>query len=1333
MLFQGCAMSSPTKHPKQIFLDAVERYAPDQWPDYLNQACGGDADLRRRVEVLLAAHVADQSLLDSPAIAPPATILHPRSEAINTVIGPYTLLQQIGEGGMGTVYLAEQRQPVERRVALKVIKPGMDSRQVIARFEAEQQALALMDHPNIAKVLDAGTTDAGRPYFVMELVAGVPITRYCDEQHLTPRQRLELFVEVCQAVQHAHQKGIIHRDLKPSNVLIAMYDGQPVPKVIDFGVAKATGHKLADQTMFTELGQVVGTLEYMSPEQAEVNQLDIDTRSDIYSLGVLLYELLTGTTPFEKKRLNEAALVELLRIIREEEPPRPSTRLSTTAELASIAANRGLEPKRLSGLVRGDLDWIVMKALDKDRSRRYETANDFAADVLRYLEDEPVSACPPSAAYRLRKFARRNKVVLATVSMVAAALVAGVIGTTWQAIRATHAAERARTAEALAEQRYRSEKSAREQAEAARSDADHARQAAVAARNDAETARDRSDENLRLALEALDKISISAASEWLPRVSETGGRDLALIQEALKFYEAFGARNEDDPTVQWEVGRAYWRIGWLYRGVGRLTEAEAAYERAITVLDRLTVEVPDNPRYREYLTSAHLHLGLVLRDADCLPQAEQAFRECVTLRERLVADYPAEHRYRSSLANSLGNLAELLQSTRRFEEAGRSLERSVELLEELHQEFPRNREYLGILGRWLSCRGNFLRQSGSLDEAERDYRRSLTYREQLAAASDSREIQYDVVRTCSYLADLLLSSDQFADAERVSRQALVIDQRLAELYPGVPLYRNTLVADQKRLEAALSGQGKPEDEPDSLETTTGLAASYASRGAHADAAALYEQLLPLQKAKLGPDHATTLRSMGNLASNYNNLGRYGDAIKLYEQLLPLQKAKLGSDHATTLRSMGNLASIYTNLGRYGDAIKLYEQLLPLQKDKFGLAHPTTLHSMGGLAYSYHNHRRYADAITLAEELLPLQKATFGPNHRDTLRGMARLALSYHNSGGYAAAARLLEETVALQKAHFGPDHRDTLITMSHLARTYVSLRRHVDAVQLLEELIPLQKIEFGVENFATLSCMDRLAGSYAALERHGEAITLYEESLSLKRAHHSAKHGVTFQAMYGLAGSYIAVERPADAVELASQLVEVQPKVADYRSLLGRSLWLSGHWPEAITACEEAVQLEPDNERHHSNLALWLTTCPESEFRNPARALAAARKAVDIAPDSVRGWQILGWAHYRSGNWKSSIAALEKSCQLQGDVGDAGQWFVLALAHGKLAGQAELPEEERGRHNAEARTWFDKAVESMEQVHLTDEYIRGFRGEAVELLKLEDRSVPKRDDSSIRP
>jgi serine/threonine protein kinase/Flp pilus assembly protein TadD len=408
-------MPSPDHLIESLLAAAVELDSEAARREFVERACRGDADLQRRLEELIANHFRAGSFLETPAPGPVATGAEPPvSERPGTRIRPYQLLQSIGEGGMGIVFLAEQQQPLRRRVALKVLKPGMDTRQVIARFEAERQALALMDHPHIARVLDAGETDSGRPYFVMELVRGAPVTDYCDQNRLTPRERLELFVSVCQAVQHAHHKGIIHRDLKPSNVLVTQHDGAPVVKVIDFGIAKATGRQLTGTPLFTGFAQMIGTPLYMSPEQAGLSGLDVDTRSDLHALGVVLYELLTGTTPFDRERLKEVSFDELRRIIREEEPPRPSARISTLGQAApTVSANRQSDPKKLSRLMHGELDWIVMKCLEKDRNRRYETANALAQDVQRYLHNEPVQACPPSALYRFRKFARRNRVGLA--------------------------------------------------------------------------------------------------------------------------------------------------------------------------------------------------------------------------------------------------------------------------------------------------------------------------------------------------------------------------------------------------------------------------------------------------------------------------------------------------------------------------------------------------------------------------------------------------------------------------------------------------------------------------------------------------------------------------------------------------------------------------------------------------------------------------------------------------------------------------------------------------------------------------------------------------------
>jgi WD40 repeat protein len=455
----GSCKQSPSRLVS-LFEAAVELGSPEERVRFLEQECP-EPSMRRELEALLAAH-------DAPDILFGQKTVHIKESPVETVgvtIGRYKLLQQIGEGGFGVVYMAEQEEPVRRRVALKIIKLGMDTKQVVARFEAERQALALMDHPNIARVFDGGSTETGRPYFVMELVQGVPITEFCNKNKLPARERLKLFVLVCQAIQSAHQKGIIHRDIKPSNVLVTLHHGEPMPKVIDFGIAKATNQKLTEKTLFTQHAAMIGTPAYMSPEQAEMSSMDIDTRTDVYALGVLLYELLTGTTPFPEKRLRSLGYGEMQRVIMEEEPERPSTRLNTMAneQKTAVVRRHSEEIATLRKLLKGDLDWIVMKCLEKDRTRRYETANGLAADLKRHLDNEPVVARPPSAAYRLQKAWRRNKLVLSAVGAVAGALLLGVVVSTWQAIRATEASGLARKATAgEKEQRQRAEQNADE-------------------------------------------------------------------------------------------------------------------------------------------------------------------------------------------------------------------------------------------------------------------------------------------------------------------------------------------------------------------------------------------------------------------------------------------------------------------------------------------------------------------------------------------------------------------------------------------------------------------------------------------------------------------------------------------------------------------------------------------------------------------------------------------------------------------------------------------------------------------------------------------------------
>jgi eukaryotic-like serine/threonine-protein kinase len=543
---------------------------------------------------------------ENPPAVPPAAVV----EGPGTRIGSYKLLQKLGEGGMGAVYEAEQERPVRRRVALKVIKPGMDSQQVVARFEAERQALALMDHANIARVLDAGATESGRPYFVMELVHGIPLTRYCDENKLTPRARLELFIAVCHAIQHAHQKGIIHRDIKPSNVLVTLYDGKPVPKVIDFGIAKATEQRLTERTMFTQHGSIIGTLEYMAPEQADLSALGVDTRSDIYSLGVMLYELLTGTTPLQRKQVQEIAYVELLRMLKEDEPPRPSTRLSQSGDtLTAISSKRGTEPGQLRKAVRGDLDWIVMKCLEKDRTRRYETANGLARDVERYLNDEPVTACPPSSGYRLRKFARKYRTGLAVAALAVVLLVAGMVASTWQAVRATRAEEATRQALTAEEEQRR-----------------------LAEQREAET---------RAVLDFVDQRVFAAAR---PEGQEGGlGREVTL-RKAIESAVPYLATNfRDQPLVESRL-RMTLGTSFVYLGEAKLAAEHLEIARALYTKG-LGNDHPDTLRTLDKLATSYLFMG---RYADALKLHE----ETLALRKaKLGPDDPDTLKSMNGLAN----------------------------------------------------------------------------------------------------------------------------------------------------------------------------------------------------------------------------------------------------------------------------------------------------------------------------------------------------------------------------------------------------------------------------------------------------------------------------------------------------------------------------------------------------------------------------------------------------------------------------------------------------------------------------------------------------------
>jgi serine/threonine protein kinase len=751
---------------KSIFGEALEKETAEQRAAYLDKACGNDDNLRNKVEALLKAYEQASDVPDAPIISPELTLDNsPPTEGPGTKIGRYKLLQLIGEGGFGMVYMAEQKKPISRRVALKIIKLGMDTKQVIARFEVERQALAMMEHPNIAKVLDAGATKTGRPYFVMELVRGISITEYCDKNNLDTQQRLELFIEVCKAVQHAHQKGIIHRDIKPTNVMITRRDGTPVPKIIDFGIAKATQRRLTEKTLFTEYHQFIGTPEYMSPEQAEMGELDVDTRSDIYSLGVLLYELLTGTTPFERKKLLSSAYDEMLKTIREGEPPKPSTRLNTLGdELTEVARHRHAEPGELCKIIRGDLDWVVMKALEKDRTRRYETPNELATDIERHLRDEPVVAGPPSNIYRLRKFIRRNRTAVSVGLVILLTLMIGFSLAVIGFVRASCERSRAQT-------------------------------------------------NFQKAREAVDEMT-RVAEKQLVNVPGTEQIRRDLLQKAQIFYQEFVEEEiSNDPAVRQEMGRAYKRLADIHQMLGQVEQAEQAFRQAVALFEALSSEFPSVPEYRRDLGVALFWLSVLLKNnIQDKQEALKMYRRSFDLRAELVDEFPTVPEYLSELAHCHVDLGLVLSDLGRHEEALAELRQGLDLRAQLASRFPDMFEYREALAHSHHWLGSRLMDLEQFEEAEKHLRQCLTLRKSQAAEfPDSAKCQHDLAHIHNYMGNLLLQTGQTEEAVEHLRIAAGVGEELVANFPKFCDYWKRLSKSYERLGDAMDEAGRREE------------------------------------------------------------------------------------------------------------------------------------------------------------------------------------------------------------------------------------------------------------------------------------------------------------------------------------------------------------------------------------------------------------------------------------------------------------------------------------------------------------------------------------------
>ncbi len=1015
-----------------LFAAAIALVEPAERAALLERECAGRPDLRVRLDELLDAHFRPEPLLDRRSLdqtgdhsateigdAPrenepvvdatldptgfaqtgdrPATgvvIQHNRGKAEQAGVvigGKYTLVEVVGEGGMGSVWRAKQTVPVKRFVAVKLIKAGMDSRQVLTRFEAERQALALMDHPNIAKVLDAGATEEGRPYFVMELVRGIPLTDYCDRHRLGLPERLALFRQICSAVQHAHQKGIIHRDLKPSNILVESHDDRPVPKVIDFGLAKATsGLQLSEHSLYSAFGSVAGTPLYMSPEQATFNAIDVDTRADIYSLGVILYELLTGSTPIERGTFKKAALDEMLRMIREVEPPTPSSRISSSDTLPSLAANRHAEPARLSRFVRGDLDWIVMKALAKERSRRYESAIGLANDIERFTNDEPVSAGPPTASYRFRKFVRRNRGQVVAATLIVASLVCGVLGTTLGLFKAKQQASLAAVRLAVANKRLQQ--------------------------------KDKANEILLSIFRDLNPRGHEAAA--LP-LSDRLGRSLDIATAELE-----GDATDDPLSVarlQMILGESQFVLGYPEKAIALAARARA------TLATRL------GSSHADTLTSAN-DLAAGYSAVGKLDLAIQLFKETLALREtKLGRDHPETLVSMNKLAECYlvdGNLdlaLPLIIETFGLMKAnlGPDDRTTLTCMKNLGTAyFDAGKPELAIP---IAVEALALaRAKYGSDDPEALVMMNLLSRGYLVAG------KFDLAVPLLEKA-LILGRTKLGP---VHPETLTSMSNLAECYRtinkldlAVPLLEEVVLLTKVKL--------GPKHR-DTLIGMNNLALGYKFSGKTDLALSMEEEILALRRVVLGPNHPETLASLVNLAVTCRLTGKFDRAIVLADQAIKLQAAKSGTDHPDTWLAKGIQGINYMEVGRFEEAIPLLEGAHQMRHKNAAMRAAASY-----LVDTYARAGRPVEAATLARDMLA-ERSPDAP-----AESLQRAVLLGHVAIGLLAAKAwdevepILRECLTIREKT-EPDAWTTFHTKSLLGAALLGRKQFTESEPLLK-------------------------------------------------------------------------------------------------------------------------------------------------------------------------------------------------------------------------------------------------------------------------------------------
>jgi len=1057
-------MSNHSSAAHRLYDRAIE-LPPAARRAFVTNACGSDGELRERVLAMLAAGERDSlaptsdSSRSAASLAEGADAPQGEAERPGSRIGAYRLLQQIGEGGFGAVFLAEQEEPVVRRVALKIIKLGMDTHQVVARFEQERQALAMMDHPNIARVIDAGATATGRPFFVMDLVTGLPIVEYCDKAKLTIAQRLDLFVQVCGAVQHAHGKGIIHRDIKPSNILVATQDGRPIAKVIDFGIAKATSQKLTDKTLLTEDRQVIGTLQYMSPEQAE-GWLDIDTRADVWSLGVVLYELLAGSTPFDRRMLQKASHADVQRMIREVEPQKPSTRIGASGtDLPTIADRRRTEPHRLGGLVRGELDWIVMKALEKDRTRRYETANGLANDVRRHLVGEAVHAAPPSTAYRVRTFLRRNRALAGGVVAVTAALLVGAIGFAWQARIAQKERDDALLArQEQAELRAKAEQLAAAESEQRRLAEQNERKAEAisgflvemlgaanlkALGREAKVADvlDRAADHIEtafqgqpatvasvrailgrtyLSLGLLDDAQVHLQASLESRRQEYGERsvEFAFAKQELSAWQsqkgdfaaaAAGFRealeilrgvvgNDDARTVGFQVDYA----NALVR-LDREAEAEPLMREALAALTRISGRDADKTQI------AMNSLAVLLQGQKRLDEAEALYREALAIGQRVHgADHPDTLTVTVNLASLLRERGDLAAAEPLMVSAYVSVKRVY------GPDHPRTGGVAGAYGQLLSVAGR--------------WREALPlYEESLAV---SRRVE----------------GDQTLDTTIAKRRLAGVLASLLEWQRAIALLTE-VVDTYTRLRGA--------EHRETISARMDLANTLVKDGRFADAETMFRDLLEVCPRAFGPDDPATIIANNSFAVMLLGQGRQADALPFLEKALEVGRRVQGKDHQNTLITELNYVGALRTLGRVDEAAAIGLGAADRFGRVFGSRHPNTANAHASCGQTLWKLERLDEAATHFAEAVAIRKAASGdgvPTFAGDALYLARVLL---DDGRADAAETVLREVEVVYGKVRGPSSRAVALAQVELGRVRAMQQRFEEAETLFDRSVPV--------------------------------------------------------------------------------------------------------------------------------------------------------------------------------------------------------------------------------------------------------------------------------------